>query len=108
MSEEFCDSMDKIVESLVEVKLKSDDDFLKIKETLTRIGIASKLENTLYQSCHILSKENKTKFYICHFKELFMLDHRPTDFTEADVARRNTIVNMLRDWDWLRLLILIK
>lgn len=84
------------VESFVEVTLKQNDDFLKVKETLTRIGIASEKNKTLYQSCHILHK--KGKYYIVHFKELFALDGRPSSLTEDDVARRNTIVNLLSDW----------
>lgn len=84
------------VDSFVEVLLKQGDDFLKVKETLTRIGIASEKNKTLYQSCHILHK--KGKYYIVHFKELFALDGRPSSFTEDDIARRNTIVNLLVDW----------
>lgn len=85
-----------IVNSLLEVRLKEDDDFLKVKETLTRMGIASKKDNTLYQSCHILHKQGR--FYIVHFKEMFALDGKPTDFTEEDRGRRNTIANLLEDW----------
>lgn len=84
------------VESFIEVTLKQNDDFLKVKETLTRIGIASEKNKTLYQSCHILHK--KGKYYIVHFKELFALDGRPSSLTDDDVARRNTIVNLLSDW----------
>ena len=84
------------VESFIEVTLKQNDDFLKVKETLTRIGIASEKNRTLYQSCHILHK--KGKYYIVHFKELFALDGRPSSLTDDDVARRNTIVNLLSDW----------
>lgn len=84
------------VESFVEVTLKQNDDFLKVKETLTRIGIASEKNKTLYQSCHILHK--KGKYYIVHFKELFALDGRPSSLTDDDIARRNTIVNLLSDW----------
>jgi hypothetical protein len=84
------------VDSFIEVTLKQNDDFLKVKETLTRIGIASEKNKTLYQSCHILHK--KGKYYIVHFKELFALDGRPSSLTEDDVARRNTIVNLLSDW----------
>ena len=85
------------IEDMVEVTLKERDDFLKVKETLTRIGVASKKEKILYQSCHILHKQGK--YYIVHFKELFSLDGKPTDFSENDVARRNTVVNLLSDWD---------
>jgi hypothetical protein len=84
------------VETLVEVLLPSEDDFLKVRETLTRIGVASRKEKKLYQSCHILHKRGK--YYIVHFKELFGLDGKPTDFDENDVARRNTIVNLLEEW----------
>lgn len=84
------------VTNLVEVTLKCDEDFLKVKETLTRIGISSKKDNILYQSCHILHK--KGKFYIVHFKELFQLDGKPTNYDENDMARRNTIVNLLDEW----------
>jgi hypothetical protein len=80
----------------VEVTLKLSDDFLKVKETLTRIGIASEKNKTLYQSCHILHK--KGQYYIVHFKELFALDGRPSSLTDEDIARRNTIVNLLSDW----------
>jgi hypothetical protein len=85
------------IEDMVEVTLKEKDDFLKVRETLTRIGVASKKEKILYQSCHILHK--KGKYYIVHFKELFSLDGKPTDFSENDVARRNTVVNLLSDWE---------
>jgi len=84
------------VESLIEVMLKEPDDFLKVKETLTRIGIASRKDKTLYQSCHILHKQKK--YYIVHFKELFALDGKPTDFSETDIGRRNTIINLLAEW----------
>lgn len=84
------------VEDMVEVTLREKDDFLKIKETLTRIGIASKKEQILYQSCHILHKQGR--YYIVHFKELFALDGKPTNFSEDDIARRNTIVNLLSEW----------
>ena len=83
--------------NLVEVRLKKDDDFLKIRETLTRIGVASKKEKTLYQSCHILHKQGR--YFIVHFKELFALDGKPSNFTESDIARRNTITNLLKVWD---------
>lgn len=85
------------IEDMVEVTLKERDDFLKVKETLTRIGVASKKEKILYQSCHILHKQGK--YYIVHFKELFSLDGKPTDFSENDIARRNTVTNLLSDWD---------
>ena len=85
------------INNLVEVRLKKDDDFLKIRETLTRIGVASKKEKTLYQSCHILHKQGR--YFIVHFKELFALDGKPSNFTESDIARRNTITNLLKEWD---------
>lgn len=87
-----------MVENLVEVKLVDPENFLLVKETLTRIGVASKKDNTLYQSCHILHKQGK--YYIMHFKELFLLDGKKnTDFTDNDKARRNTIANLLEEWD---------
>jgi hypothetical protein len=84
------------IDSLLEIKLKEEDDFLKVRETLTRIGVASRKEKCLYQSCHILHK--KGKYYIVHFKELFALDGKPTDFDESDLGRRNTIANLLFEW----------
>ena len=84
------------VNDLVEVTLKEKDDFLKVRETLTRIGVASKKTKTLYQSCHILHKQGK--YYIVHFKELFSLDGKPTDITDNDLSRRNAIVRLLEDW----------
>lgn len=86
---------------LVEVKLSSEDDFLKIRETLSRIGIASKKDKTLYQSCHILHKQGR--YYIVHFKELFLLDGKKSDFSDEDKARRNTIANLLHEWELLDL-----
>mgnify|MGYP003110828669 FL=1 len=87
-------------ESMLEVSLSEPDDFLKIKETLTRIGVASKRESqTLFQSCHILHKQGR--YFIVHFKELFMLDGKPSNFTEDDLARRNTIATLLSDWGLL-------
>ena len=85
------------MEDMIEVRLKEDDDFLKVKETLTRIGIASRREKKLYQSCHILHKQGK--YYIVHFKELFALDGKPTNLSENDIERRNTVVNLLHEWD---------
>lgn len=81
---------------LVEVTLNEKDDFLKVRETLTRIGVASKKDRILYQSCHILHKQGK--YYIVHFKELFALDGKPTDISENDLSRRNAIVKLLEDW----------
>lgn len=91
----------ELIESFVEVTLKEKEDFLKIKETLTRIGIASRKDKILYQSCHILHKQGK--YYIVHFKELFLLDGKQSDFTEDDKGRRNTIVNLLTEWNLLTL-----
>jgi hypothetical protein len=87
--------------SIVEIKLKEDDDFLKVRETLTRIGIASRKDMTLYQSCHILHKQGK--YYIVHFKELFALDGKPSNFDVGDISRRNTIANLLAEWDLVEL-----
>jgi hypothetical protein len=84
------------IQDLVEVTLVEADDFLKVRETLTRIGVASKKEKTLYQSCHILHKQGK--YYIVHFKELFALDGKPTDLTDNDLSRRNAIAKLLQDW----------
>ena len=84
------------IENLVEVTLAQKDDFLKVRETLTRIGVAAKKENVLYQSCHILHKQGK--YYIVHFKELFALDGKPSSIVENDYARRNAIVNLLAEW----------
>ncbi|MFZ9878417.1 MAG: translational repressor RegA [Chitinophagaceae bacterium] len=89
------------VDSLIEVRLASEEDFLKIKETLTRIGVASRKEKKLFQSCHILHKQGK--YYIVHFKELFALDGKPSNFSDDDVARRNTIVNLLAEWELIGL-----
>jgi len=89
------------IDSMVEVTLKQPDDFLKVKETLTRIGVASKKSDTLFQSCHILHKQGK--YYIVHFKELFALDGKPSDFTEEDQSRRNTITNLLEEWELLKI-----
>ena len=87
---------------MLEVHLNEPDDFLKVKETLSRIGVAStKNGNTLYQSCHILHKQGR--YFILHFKELFMLDGKPSDFTLDDLRRRNTISILLSDWGLIRL-----
>lgn len=83
----------------VEVLLKEHDDFLKVKETLTRIGIASKIDKTLFQSCHILHKQGR--YAIVHFKELFALDGKGTDICENDIGRRNAIAKLLSDWELL-------
>ena len=89
------------ISEMVEIVLKENDDFLKVKETLTRIGVASRKEKTLYQSCHILHKQSK--YYIVHFKELFALDGKPYNFSDTDVARRNTISNLLEEWNLVKL-----
>ena len=91
------------INNLVEVQLSNPDDFLKVRETLTRIGVASKKDKTLYQSCHILHKQGR--YYIVHFKELFALDGKPSNFSESDIARRNTITNLLKEWDLIQIVI---
>lgn len=91
------------INNLVEVRLSNPDDFLKVRETLTRIGVASKKDKTLYQSCHILHKQGR--YYIVHFKELFALDGKPSNFSESDIARRNTITNLLKEWDLIEIVI---
>jgi hypothetical protein len=91
--------VDNLLSTFVQITLKDKGDFLKIKETLTRIGFLSKRDSTLWQSCHIFHKRNK--LYIVHFKELFSLDGKTTDFTQDDLARRNTIANLLQDWGLL-------
>ena len=83
-------------EQMLEVSLKEPDDFLKIRETLSRIGVASRRERKLYQSCHILHKQGR--YYIVHFKELFALDGKDTNLSENDLARRNSIAKLLKDW----------
>lgn len=89
-----------IVDSLLEVKIAEEEDFLKIKETLTRIGVASRKDKKLYQSCHILHKQGK--YYIVHFKELFLLDGKQATFTDEDIGRRNTIAKLLQEWGLIR------
>ena len=88
--------MDWNATQMVEVRLKQPDDFLKVRETLTRIGVASRTENKLFQSCHILHKQGK--YYIVHFKELFLLDGKHSDFSDNDSQRRNRITKLLTDW----------
>ena len=83
----------------VEITLNEKDDFLKVRETLTRMGVSSRKENKLFQSCHILHKRGR--YSIMHFKELFILDGLESDISDSDVARRNTIVNLLDEWDLL-------
>ena len=84
---------------MVEITFKEDDDFLKIKETLTRMGVASNRDKVLYQSTHILHKQGQ--YYIVHFKELFALDGKPTNLTKVDIERRNAIINLLQEWNLL-------
>ena len=86
----------------VEIKLKSDDDFLKVRETLSRIGVASKKDKILYQSCHILHKQGR--YFITHFKELFALDGKEADLSDSDLQRRNAIAKLLSDWGLIELL----
>ena len=90
-----------VTDNLVEVKIAEEEDFLKIKETLTRIGVASRKDNKLFQSCHILHKQSK--YYIVHFKELFILDGKPSNFSEEDKGRRNTISNLLQEWGLIKI-----
>jgi hypothetical protein len=92
--------MNELLEKLVEVKIGEEEDFLKIKETLTRIGVASRKEKTLFQSCHIFHKQGR--YYIVHFKEMFAIDGKPSNFTEEDKGRRNKIIELLQDWGLIR------
>lgn len=89
-------------EDAIEVKLKQPNDFLKIKETLTRIGVSATKDKRLYQSCHILHKQEH--YFIMHFKEMFMLDGKPSNFDESDKLRRNLIASLLEDWGLLKIL----
>jgi hypothetical protein len=91
-----------LVSELVEITFPEKDDFLKIRETLSRIGVASRKDNELFQSCHILHKRGK--YYIVHFKELFKLDGKPTSIDEGDFGRRNTIISLLAQWKLLTVL----
>ena len=90
------------IEDMLEISFKENDDFLKIRETLTRIGVASRKNKTLYQSCHILHKRGR--YYLVHFKELFALDGKESSITENDLARRNSIARLLDEWDLLSIL----
>ncbi len=90
------------MDTMIECLLEEPDDFLKVRETLTRIGIASRKDKILYQSCHILHKQGR--YFIVHFKELFALDGKPTNFSENDQARRNTIANLLAEWGLIKLI----
>jgi hypothetical protein len=91
-----------LIENMLEVTLNDAQDFLKVRETLSRIGIASESSKKLYQSCHILHKRGR--YYVVHFKELFALDGKPVNFDEADIARRNKIANLLEEWELIRIL----
>ena len=88
--------------TFVEVLLNEQDDFLKVRETLTRIGVSSRKERVLYQSCHILHKQGH--YYIVHFKELFALDGKPSNISENDIQRRNAIANLLQEWGLVKIL----
>ena len=90
------------MDTMVECLLNEPDDFLKVRETLTRIGVASRKDKILYQTCHILHKQGR--YFIVHFKELFALDGKPTNFSENDQARRNTIANLLAEWGLIKLI----
>ena len=90
------------IANMSEISFKENDDFLKIRETLTRIGVASRKDKTLYQSCHILHKRGK--YYLVHFKELFALDWKETSITENDLGRRNSIARLLEEWELLSIL----
>jgi len=92
----------KLVEKLVEITFDEQSDFLKIRETLSRIGVASRKDKELFQSCHILHK--KGKYYIVHFKELFQLDGKPTNIDENDIGRRNSIIELLKQWNLIRII----
>ena len=98
---EWRNQMNALIDEMVECTLAEPDDFLKIRETLTRIGVASRKDKTLFQSCHILHKQGR--YFIVHFKELFALDGKPTNFSENDQARRNTIANLLAEWGLIKL-----
>jgi hypothetical protein len=93
---------DEKMEGMLEVTLQEPDDFLKVRETLSRIGVSSRKEKVLYQSCHILHKQGK--YFIVHFKELFLLDGKPVNFSENDIPRRNKIAELLQDWGLLTIL----
>jgi hypothetical protein len=90
------------INKFIEIELEEQDDFLKVRETLTRIGVSSRKEKVLYQSCHILHKQGR--YFITHFKELFALDGKPSNLTENDIQRRNAIANLLEEWRLVRIL----
>lgn len=92
--------MTDYIDSLIEIRIAEEEDFLKIKETLTRIGVASRKDKILYQSCHILHKQGK--YFIVHFKEMFILDGKPSNFSDEDKGRRNKIIELLQDWGLLK------
>ena len=92
----------ELIDTMVEVGLQEQEDFLKVRETLTRIGVASRKDKTLYQSCHILHKQGK--YYIVHFKELFALDGKRTNISTNDLSRRNTIASLLQDWGLIKIM----
>ena len=94
------------IDNMLEISFKENDDFLKIRETLTRIGVASRKDRTLYQSCHILHKRGK--YYLVHFKELFALDGKDSSITENDIARRNAIARLLEEWKLLKIVDTVK
>lgn len=94
--------MNELLDKLVEVRIGEEEDFLKIKETLTRIGVASRKENKLYQSCHIFHKQGK--YYIVHFKEMFIIDGKSSNFSDEDKGRRNKIIELLQDWGLLKVI----
>jgi len=91
------------IENMLEISFAENDDFLKIRETLTRIGVASRKDKTLYQSCHILHKRGK--YYLVHFKELFALDGKESTISENDLARRNAIAKLLEEWGLLKIIV---
>ena len=88
--------------AMLEITLKEPDDFLKVRETLTRIGVASRKDRKLFQSCHILHKQGR--YFIVHFKELFLLDSKPSNLMENDVQRRNTVATLLSDWGLVQII----
>ena len=90
------------IDNMLEISFKENDDFLKIRETLTRIGVASRKDRTLYQSCHILHKRGR--YYLAHFKELFALDGKESSITENDLGRRNAIAKLLEEWELLSII----
>ena len=94
------------IENMLEISFSENDDFLKIRETLTRIGVASRKDRTLYQSCHILHKRGK--YYLVHFKELFALDGKDSSINDNDIARRNAIARLLEEWKLLKIVDTVK